>query len=66
MFAKVASHCKISRGLTWSSEELRCLIDIWADAYMSQLLEKTHKIADVFSKFSQRMKDKGFEQSPAQ
>ncbi len=54
----------MSRGSTWSSKETRCLIDIWADAYISQLL--THKNADVFSRFSERMKERGFERSPAQ
>ncbi len=56
----------MSRGSTWSSKETCCLIDIWADAYISQLLEKMHKNADVFSKFSERMKERGFERSPAQ
>ncbi|KAK2907367.1 hypothetical protein Q8A67_006352 [Cirrhinus molitorella] len=49
----------MSRGSTWSSKGTRYLIDIWADSHISQLLEKTHKNADVLSKFSERMKEKG-------
>uniref|UniRef100_A0A673B5I3 Myb/SANT-like DNA-binding domain-containing protein n=1 Tax=Sphaeramia orbicularis TaxID=375764 RepID=A0A673B5I3_9TELE len=57
---------EMSRGLTWSLDETRCLLDIWADVHVTQLLERTHKNANVFSLFSKRMKARGFVRSPEQ
>lgn len=56
----------MSRGLTWSSEETRCLLDIWADVQISQMLEKTHKNAEVYKIFSKQMRERGFERSVEQ
>ncbi|KAK7175607.1 hypothetical protein R3I93_002515 [Phoxinus phoxinus] len=56
----------MSRGLTWSVEETSCLINIWAEAHVAQLLERTHKNTDVFNMFTERMKERGYERSPAQ
>ncbi|XP_074521445.1 uncharacterized protein LOC141798294 [Halichoeres trimaculatus] len=48
------------RGQTWSYEEVRCLLDIWSEENISQLLEKVHKNTEVFKIFSEKMKENGF------
>ena len=49
----------MSRGQTWGNEETLCLLDIWAEAHIVQLLEKTHKNAVVFTMFNEKMKESG-------
>ncbi|XP_013874664.1 trihelix transcription factor GT-3a, partial [Austrofundulus limnaeus] len=56
----------MSRGQTWNNEETLCLLDIWTDEHITNLLEKTHKNAVVFSMFSEKMKERGFKRSPEQ
>ncbi|KAL2081739.1 hypothetical protein ACEWY4_023592 [Coilia grayii] len=56
----------MSRGQTWAEEEIRTLVDIWADVHISEMLDRTHKNADVFAVFSDKMREKGFTRSPEQ
>ncbi|XP_049917254.1 interferon-induced protein 44-like isoform X2 [Epinephelus moara] len=56
----------MSRGQTWSFEEVQALIDIWSEDYMSQLLVATHKNYEVFKLFSERMAARGFNRSAVQ
>ncbi|KAG9273583.1 trihelix transcription factor GT-3a-like, partial [Astyanax mexicanus] len=56
----------MNRGLTWTSNEVQCLLDVWADDYICQLLQTTPKKSEVFKMFSKRMKERGFDHSPEQ
>uniref|UniRef100_A0A3B1ILQ3 Myb/SANT-like DNA-binding domain-containing protein n=1 Tax=Astyanax mexicanus TaxID=7994 RepID=A0A3B1ILQ3_ASTMX len=56
----------MNRGLTWTSNEVQCLLDVWADDYICQLLQTTPKKSEVFKMFSKRMKERGFDRSPEQ
>ncbi|KAL2095747.1 hypothetical protein ACEWY4_007895 [Coilia grayii] len=51
----------VNRGLTWSAEEVKFLIDIWAEENISSMLDTTHKNTAVFKIFSDiRLREKGF------
>ena len=54
---------KMSRGSTWSQEEMECLLDIWTDIHIESMLENTHKNHDAFNTFSTRMREKEFDRS---
>lgn len=56
----------MSRGQTWSSEEVQALIDIWSDEQISRLLVVTHKNFAVFRLFSEKMAARGFNRTPHQ
>ncbi|XP_063068472.1 zinc finger and SCAN domain-containing protein 29-like [Engraulis encrasicolus] len=56
----------MSRGQTWADEETRALVDIWSDTQISDMLEHTHKNADVFAIFSEKLRKEGFSRSPEQ
>uniref|UniRef100_A0A672GFN0 C2H2-type domain-containing protein n=1 Tax=Salarias fasciatus TaxID=181472 RepID=A0A672GFN0_SALFA len=65
----VRSRCGLgamNRGQTWSKEEIRCLIEIWADEHISAQLSSTHKNADIFKLFSKQMREHGFQRSVEQ
>ncbi|KAM6943609.1 uncharacterized protein FYW49_006435 [Xenentodon cancila] len=53
----------MSRGQTWSSEEVQALMDIWSEEYISRLLVATHKNSEVFKLFSEKMAERGFNRS---
>lgn len=65
LFRKI-SVSKMSRGRTWSNEEVKCLINIWSDEQVSKILEKTHKNAEVFKMFSDQLTECGFNRSVEQ
>ena len=56
----------MSRGLTWSHNEIGALIDIWKDDYVNNLLKTTHKNNHVFKMFSERMRAMGFNRTADQ
>lgn len=45
---------------------MRCLIEIWSNESISQLLEKVHKNTEVFKLFSEKMKENGFNRTVEQ
>ncbi len=51
----------MNQGLTWSSEEMRCLLDIWADDHIAQQSEKRHTNQLVIKMFSELLKERGFD-----
>ncbi|XP_061600715.1 uncharacterized protein LOC133463277 isoform X1 [Cololabis saira] len=53
----------MSRGQTWSSEEVQALMHIWSEEYVSRLLLATHKNSEVFRLFSEKMAERGFHRS---
>lgn len=57
---------KINRGLTWSRDEIKCLIEIWSDEHIAQQLSRTHKNTEIYLLFSERLKQKGFNRSVEQ
>lgn len=54
---------KMNRGLTWSSAEVKCLIDIWSDEHIAEQLCKTHKNTEIYKVFSERLQDMGYNRS---
>ena len=56
----------MSRGLTWSQEEIAALVEIWKDDHINHLLKTTHKNTHVFRMFSNRMAQLGFKRSTDQ
>ncbi|KAM9317802.1 uncharacterized protein KZ484_022196 [Pholidichthys leucotaenia] len=56
----------MSRGQTWSIEEIQALVDIWSDDRISQRLVATHKNIEVFKTFSDMMMARGFIRSAEQ
>ena len=57
---------KMSRGSTWAEEEIRYLISIWSDENIKSQLENTHKNANMYKLFSERMKERGYERTAEQ
>lgn len=53
----------VNGGLTWGTEKVQSLIDIWAEESISSMLENTHKNAAVFKIFSDRLREYGFNRS---
>ncbi len=51
----------LNRWLIWSSEEIRRLLDIWADDHRVQQLEETHENHEIFKMFSKQLKERGFD-----
>lgn len=47
---------KIDCGLTWCSNKVKCLIDIWSDWHISQMLDITHKNIEVYNIVTEGMK----------
>ncbi len=45
------------------SEEVKCLVDIWADEQVCQMLDTTHKNSEVYKIVNERMKERGYERS---
>lgn len=39
---------KMSHGQTWCSEEVKCLMDIWADELTSQMWNTAHRNSEVY------------------
>lgn len=48
------------RGLTWTSAEVRCLLDLWAEEHIQNLLQKVHKNNDVYKLIRDKLEEKGF------
>uniref|UniRef100_A0A3B3TZ40 Myb/SANT-like DNA-binding domain-containing protein n=1 Tax=Poecilia latipinna TaxID=48699 RepID=A0A3B3TZ40_9TELE len=57
---------KMARGQTWSEEEVKALIKIWADENVLQLLLTTHKNKQVFKLISGDMEALGFPRTASQ
>ncbi|CAM4735686.1 unnamed protein product [Leuciscus chuanchicus] len=55
-----------ARGQTWSSEEVRSLIEIWSDDHIRSQLSKTHKNSEIFGLFSKQLRERGFQRSVEQ
>ncbi|KAM4537984.1 uncharacterized protein V3H82_023750 [Fundulus diaphanus] len=56
----------MSRGQTWSHEEIKALIDVWSDENISELLVTTHKNSEIFKLISKEMGALGFTRTIAQ
>ncbi len=56
----------MSRGLTWCNEEVKCLIEIWADEQISQMLDTAHKNYETYKIVSEWMKERDCEHSVEQ
>ncbi|XP_021165187.2 zinc finger and SCAN domain-containing protein 20 isoform X2 [Fundulus heteroclitus] len=56
----------MSRGQTWSYEEIKALIDEWSDDNIAELLVTTHKNTEVFKLISGKMGALGFTRNFAQ
>lgn len=56
----------MSRGQTWGSDEVKALLEIWAEDNISKLLVETHKNTDVFKLFSNKLKERGIDRSGVQ
>uniref|UniRef100_UPI003AAE612A uncharacterized protein n=1 Tax=Centroberyx gerrardi TaxID=166262 RepID=UPI003AAE612A len=50
-------------GQTWTHNEVTCLLNIWAEENIAQLLEKVHKNTKVFKIFCDKMKEKVFQRT---
>lgn len=50
----------MNRGLTWTKDEVKCLIDIWSDEHISEQLSKTHINTEVYKVFSKHVNEMGF------
>ena len=48
------------RGKNWSDEEVYDLIDIWSDDTVQEQLEGSRRNQHIYSKISERMKEKGY------
>ena len=53
----------MSRGQTWSDEEVKTLIEIWSDENIAQLLVSTHKNCDIYKTISRKMEASGYRRS---
>lgn len=47
------------KGTLWSVDEVRYLLDVWGEEHIKSMMENKHKNAEVFSLFSERLKEKG-------
>ena len=46
-----------SYGKTWGNDEIKALLQIWADDHIAEILVETHKNSEVFKLFSDILKE---------
>ncbi|XP_070551691.1 uncharacterized protein [Ptychodera flava] len=56
----------VGRGVNWSTEEVLCLLSIWKDDIVQNLMEGTSKNRLAFTMVSEKMKENGFGRSADQ
>lgn len=54
------------KGSLWSTAEVECLLEIWADGGIQQQLDTTHKNSEIFKKISRYLRARGYERSVEQ
>ena len=54
------------RGLTWTHDETRALIWIWADSEIQKDFETCRRNASIYEKLATRLRDSGFERTTSQ
>uniref|UniRef100_A0A8C6WRK9 C2H2-type domain-containing protein n=1 Tax=Neogobius melanostomus TaxID=47308 RepID=A0A8C6WRK9_9GOBI len=54
------------RGQTWSTAEISCLLEVWADDFINAQLSTTHKNSAIYAVFSKRLRAKGYSRSISQ
>ena len=59
--AKMAVAKDSDRGLTWTHDETRALIRIWADSEIQKDFETCRRNASIYEKLATRLRDSGFE-----
>ncbi|XP_061534877.1 uncharacterized protein LOC133403715 [Phycodurus eques] len=55
-----------AKGAHWSDAEVRCLLEIWADANIQNLLDKTHKNSEIFAEIRDYLTDRGYHRTVEQ
>ena len=58
--AKMAVAKDSDRGLTWTHDETRALIQIWADSEIQKDFETCRRNASIYEKLATRLRDSGF------
>ena len=64
--AKMAVAKDSDRGLTWTHDETRALIRIWAASEIQKDFETCRRNASVYEKLATRLRDSGFERTASQ
>ena len=64
--AKMAIAKDSDRGLTWTHDETRALIRIWADSEIQKDFETCRRNASIYEKLVTRLRDSGFERTVSQ
>ena len=55
-----------SRGVNWATEEIKCLLGIWNEDMVKNLMDGTSRDRIAYNVISQRLSEHGFDRSPDQ